>query len=215
MNSQGADMTGWWGRGRLIMHRKSNQSTFNAQNLESLAFYNILITTSIYFLWGTVRFGSFLWSTDTSRILDQTSLSLEYLLQWFQCLRNQDGAGACPVLRTEQLITPKSLLSTACGRSWTELYYNKGRYKQCQISSAAITMIGPESRGWSPHGVMAHGVDTERRECTSNSCVLLWDRENNYLYHLAYSLFDNSLTCTEVTDCSVELLRYKLQQREY
>lgn len=125
------------------------------------------------------------------------------------------AAGACPVLRREQLITPKSLLSTACGRSWTELYYNKGRYKQCQISSAAITMIGPESRGWSPHGVMAHDVDTERRKGTRNSCVLLWDPANNYLYHLAYSLFDNSLPSSEVTDCGVELLCSKLQQREY
>lgn len=76
-------------------------------------------------------------------------------------------------------------------------------------------MIGPVSRGWSPHGVIAHDVDTDRRKCTWNSCVFTVDRENNYLYHLAYSLFDNSLPYSEVTDCSVELLRPKLQQREY
>lgn len=125
-----------------------------------------------------MRFLSFIWSTNTSRILDQTSVSLEQLLRWFQYLRNQDGC---------------------CSLS-------EGRYKLCQISSAAITMIGPKSRDWPPHGVMLDDVDTERRKCTWNSCVLLWDRENNYLYHLAYSLFDNSLTYSEVTDCSVELL---------
>lgn len=108
------------------------------------------------------------------------------------------AAGACPVLRREQLIRPKSLLSTACGRSWSELYYNKGPYKQCQISSAAITMIGPESRDRTPRSVMVHDVDTDRRTWAWNGRVLPQDRENNYLYHLAYSLFDNSLTYSEI-----------------
>lgn len=35
---------------------------------------------------------------------------------------------------------------------------------------------------------------------TQNSDVLVWDRGTNYLYHLAYSLFDNSLTYSEITN---------------
>lgn len=78
------------------------------------------------------------------------NLALNSYFHAFNIWEIRTAAGTHPALRREQLITPKSLLSTACGRSWTELYCNKGRNKQCQISSAAITMIGPESRDWPP-----------------------------------------------------------------
>ena len=45
------------------MHHSANQSILNANNLKSLAFWNILITAYMSFI-------SFIWSTDTSRIPD-------------------------------------------------------------------------------------------------------------------------------------------------
>lgn len=173
------------------MHQNSNQSTFNAKkNLKSLYYFESLHTSTCceescvsFRLYG---------AQILQNSSNQNHLALKIYFN-FNIWEIRTAAGACPGLRGEQLITPKSLLAKACGRSWTELDYNKGRYKQCQISSAAITVIGLESRDGPPHGVMVRDVDTERRKCTLNRFVLLCDRENNYLYHLAYSLFDNAL----------------------
>lgn len=179
--SSGTDVTWWQKRRRLITHQKSNPSSSNAKNLKSLAFYNIPIYTFTCCEESCVSFPFY-----GARILQESStkhhLALNIYFDGFNIWEIRTAAGACPVLRREQLITAKSLLSTACGRSWTELYYNKGRYKQCQISSAAITVIGLESRDWSPQALMVHDVDTQREGRALGIAACCWGTEKTIIF---------------------------------
>lgn len=56
----------------------------------------------------------------------------------------------------------RSPLPPTCGGSRAEAYYNTRQLEQCQISLAVITMIGQQSKGQSPHSLMALDGDMDR-----------------------------------------------------